>query len=965
MQGGVGADASAERLADDLLTGRTSWEKAIVADPEALAWALKNICQVAWMNDPVRSRAAARCARALSERSPSTVVQALARWTAGIGALSDSRFNEALEQLQASTVAWNTMDRPLESAQASVAMLMPLALLGRFDEALATGQAAEARLTEHGDAQGAAKVALNLGSLALQRDRCAEATTHYRRAGIRFARLGDREHSVQADIGLADAMGYDGRIDEARLIYDRAEMRAQQHGFPVLAASAQHGRSLLALGRGRYREALSGLLTAQRAFARLEVDHLLVEVERDLADAYLDLRLLPEAIALYDTLALRLQEQGNEATLPWLLMQRARALAQAGRHAEAEETLLRAQVKFGCHDIASGAALAELAGLELVLVQNPDPSMAVACADRAESIAASLPQNTAPWARLLQAVACRMSRRPDLALALLRPLCDTGQASASPQRQARAWDEVGRANEAQGDVAAAAAAYEHAMAVFEEMRAALPGDDFQLASLADHLHPFEARLALALGALDESPESVLGWLDRYRARVLSERLGRGTDTARSLDDATQQNVGALRSRLNWIRRQERRRAEDGDDTLPTALLDEALTIEQELLESVRRARALLHPEADDAAVGVAAAGMLPGLDVAALRRGYTDGRALVVYGTTGDELMAVVVADGRIRLVRRLAQRAQIQGQLKRLHFQIDGLRAGVSHIAAHGPQLLERGTAHLQGLYRTIWAPLTAALGQATDVSVVPCDALQAIPFAALHDGERWLDEVCHLRLMPSAAMAIRRSATSAPAAEGSRRRVLVGESSGLPQVRAELEAAASALQPALVMLDEQAGVQATLDAFPHAEVLHLACHAEFRSDSPGFSALHLNDGLLTAAQIEEQRLTARLVVLSACDTGRAQAAPGDEGLGLVRAFLVAGAQEVVASLWAVDDEATADLMGHFYRRWCGNGQRAALALQEARADLRRTHPHPYHWGAFVLHGIEWSQKLQTSTSA
>lgn len=958
MQGGVSADAAAERLADDLLTGRTTWEEAVVADPEALAWALKNVCQVAWMNDPVRSRAAARCAQALSERSPSTVVQALARWAAGIGALSDSRFNEALEQLQASAVAWDTMDRPLESAQASVAMLMPLALLGRFDEALATGQAAEARLTEHGDAQGAAKMALNLGSLAMQRDRYAEATTHYRRAGIRFARLGDREHSVQADTGLADAMGYDGRIDEARLIYDRAEMRARQHGFPVLAASAQHGRSLLALGSGRYREALSGLLMAQRAFARFEVDHFLIEVERDLADAYLELRLLPEAIALYDTLALRLQEQGNEATLPWLLMQRARALAQAGRHTEAEATLLQTQQKFDGQDNAAGATLAALAGLELALAQHPDPSAAAACAERAESIAQALPQSTAQRAWLLQAVACRMSHRPDVALALLRPLCEGGRATASPQRQARAWDEVGRAHEALGDVTAAAMAYERAIAVFEEMRAALPGDDFQLASLADHMHPFEARLALALDALSESPESVLGWLDRYRARVLSERLGRGADAARSLDDTTQQNVGALRTRLNWIRRQQQRRAEDGDDTLPAALLDEALTIEHELLESVRRARALQHPEVDDAEVGVASAEMQPGLDVEALRRCYTDGRALVVYGTTGDELMAVVVADGRVRLVRRLAERAQVQGQLKRLHFQIDGLRAGVAHIAAHGPQLLQRSTAHLQSLYRAIWAPLTAALGRATDVSVVPCDALQAIPFAALHDGQRWMDEVCHLRLMPSAAMAIRRSSASAPAAEASRRRVLVGESSGLPQVRAELEAAASALQPATVMLDAQASVQATLDAFAHAEVLHLACHAEFRSDSPGFSALHLDDGLLTAAQIEEQRLTARLVVLSACDTGRAQAAPGDEGLGLVRAFLVAGAQEVVASLWAVDDEATAALMGHFYRRWRGNGQRAALALQEARADLRRTHPHPYHWAAFVLHGDIWDPR-------
>jgi CHAT domain-containing protein len=52
------------------------------------------------------------------------------------------------------------------------------------------------------------------------------------------------------------------------------------------------------------------------------------------------------------------------------------------------------------------------------------------------------------------------------------------------------------------------------------------------------------------------------------------------------------------------------------------------------------------------------------------------------------------------------------------------------------------------------------------------------------------------------------------------------------------------------------------------------------------------------------------------------------------------------------VDDAATAQLMTHFYRHWQRNGRRAAPALQQAQQALRQTHPHPYHWAAFVLHG-------------
>lgn len=946
--------ASVDALSEDLLAGRTTPEAAAAAatDPEALAWALKDACHAGWTNDPARCRAAVFGVRELAARHGTPALTALSFWAEGIGALADSHLLEAVTNLRQAVAAWQELAQPLHAAQASVALLMPLALLGRFDEALSTGQAAEAGLTAQGDAHGAARVALNLGSLAMQRDRYAEAAMNYRRAAVRFARLGHSEHSVVADIGLADAMGYDGRTDEAARIYDRAEMRARQHGLPVLAASAQHGRALLALGRGRYREALAGLVQAQRAFARFEVDHYLTEVERDLADAYLELRLLPEALALYDALALRLIEQGNEATLPWLLLQRARALTLAGHAGDAGATLAQAQQKFTDQHNAAGAALAELAEIELRLGQAPAVDQATAAAGRAAELATVLTAEPSDRARLLQAAACRLAGRPAESLALVRPLCAAAGHAAAPKRQARAWDEAGRACEALGDNAAAALAYERAIGVFEDMRAALPGDDFQIASLTDHLHPFHARLALALGALGEPPEAVLGWLDRYRARVLSERLGRGADS-RAVDEDTRQTLLPLRARLNWIRRQEQRRARDGDETLPEAMLDEARRIEHEVLEIARRARALQARRPDAAGDAADPAALPAALDVAALLRHFQGGRALVVYGTVDDELLAVVVAAGRVQLLRRLASWAAVQRQVQRLHFQIDSLRAGAARMAAHGPQLLQRVTVHLQALHRDLWAPLQPALAGAADVAVVPCDSLQALPFAALHDGAGWLDERCRLHLVPSAAMALR--AGDSRIADGPR--VLMGESSRLPFVRVELETAARALGQVTVLMDGQATVQATLEALPGAQLLHLACHAEFRTDSPGHSALHLGDGVLTVAQIEEQRTATRLVVLSACDTGRAQTAAGDEGMGLVRAFLLAGAQEVVASLWAVDDQATALLMGHFYRHWGSNGGEVGPALQRARAELRQTHPHPHHWAAFVLHGSGGAQ--------
>jgi len=91
--------------------------------------------------------------------------------------------------------------------------------------------------------------------------------------------------------------------------------------------------------------------------------------------------------------------------------------------------------------------------------------------------------------------------------------------------------------------------------------------------------------------------------------------------------------------------------------------------------------------------------------------------------------------------------------------------------------------------------------------------------------------------------------------------------------------------------------------------------------------------------------------VVLSACETGLAEQGNGDEMVGLVRAFLVAGAARVLASLWPVDDEITSLFMANFHGALCRDLTPAA-SLRLAQAEVMRQHPHPFYWAAFTLHG-------------
>jgi CHAT domain-containing protein len=113
-------------------------------------------------------------------------------------------------------------------------------------------------------------------------------------------------------------------------------------------------------------------------------------------------------------------------------------------------------------------------------------------------------------------------------------------------------------------------------------------------------------------------------------------------------------------------------------------------------------------------------------------------------------------------------------------------------------------------------------------------------------------------------------------------------------------------------------------------------------------------DNGMLQAWEILEQvRVRARLVVLSACDSAGTGSGNGEGLLGLTRAFQVAGAPSVVASLWRVPDDATPPLMREFHRR-----VRSGAALDDALAEAQRAmlrdpaSAHPSDWAAFILNG-------------
>lgn len=145
----------------------------------------------------------------------------------------------------------------------------------------------------------------------------------------------------------------------------------------------------------------------------------------------------------------------------------------------------------------------------------------------------------------------------------------------------------------------------------------------------------------------------------------------------------------------------------------------------------------------------------------------------------------------------------------------------------------------------------------------------------------------------------------------------------------------------------------------------VHFATHGRVDDLHPELSAVVLSlvdengdsqNGYLRLNEVFNLRLSADAVVLSGCETGLGKEIRGEGLIGLTRGFMYAGAAEVIAGLWRVDDEAVAELMVSFYKRILREGKRPAEALRAAQIEMtrRKRWGSPRHWAAFVIQG-DW----------
>jgi CHAT domain-containing protein len=319
----------------------------------------------------------------------------------------------------------------------------------------------------------------------------------------------------------------------------------------------------------------------------------------------------------------------------------------------------------------------------------------------------------------------------------------------------------------------------------------------------------------------------------------------------------------------------------------------------------------------------------------------------------------------------------------------------GALHRRWSNPEAVDDGGALARTLSRMVLGPVADALGARTLV-VVADGALQQIPFAALPVPGRSQPLIVRHTVVssPSASVLLALGSTRSHPVAGPELAILADPALGTSRkmgvassalLRSMEDTGLHALEPLQWTRREADSIAARLPAstvvralgpeasrevamgpdVARARIVHFATHALLDVKRPELSGIVLSDrdaagqpgpGFLSLADISSMRLSAELVVLSACRTALGKDVRGEGLVGLSRGFMDAGARRVVGSLWSVPDAPTAALMSRFYALLLGEGRSPAEALRGAQLALRRQRRFsaPEAWAGFVLEG-DW----------
>ena len=841
----------------------------------------------------------------------------------------------------------------VEQAQSQNGKLYALANLSRYEEALATGEKASRILEAHHEWTALADMMVNLAIIHGQLSQDIEALQRLDQAKTLYGRLGQKaeEPLLGVELNRGILLRNLGRFNESIQAL-KAAQKFEQLGQSITAAQARQNLGMTYFVMGRYNEALTLLNTARDTFFDDGRERHAMLTELLMSDCLLALRRFNDVLAKCKNVRQHFSQQDTLLTLGQAILNEAKAHAGLGNFAQAQASVDEAHDIFLKDGNPTAVADAELQTAVLLAYQGQYEE-AIVMAKTSSAIFANhqLPVGEAR-ACLVAARAALHLYEHDQAHAWIKKALAIGQANYLPAIAYQGFQLEGELSQSRGQFLTALAAYEAAIDELEQLYGRLM-IEFRADFLEDKERIYEETVLLCLHL--KQPSRALEFCERAKSRALQDllnlRINLNIEARSESDKPLVAQLHALRAERDRLYRRWEVDEEIGQRGDTADLLAAQQRTENKIVRLENEITDLWHKllirnadYARDAALWqVRAEPAQPYLP--------EDTLLLEFFAARGKLFLFLVTRSG-IEAIQLDVTVTAVQQKLQLLWLNLRSVPRSSARQLAH---LARNAKTVLQQLYDQLLLPGAAAqLASYKKWIVVPHGPLHYLPFAALHNGQQYLVETAEISMLPGSSLL--RFCCEAPKGEGPL--VAVGHSYNgrLPHAVTEAQEIA-ARWCGHACLEDEATLGQIEPLLANGRILHLATHGDFRADNPLFSGLALADGWLTTIDIFNLKLRASLVTLSACQTGRSIIGGGDELLGLMRAFLGAGAASLIASSWAVEDQTTAWLMHHLYEQ-LAQGATKAAALRTAqlqflqKPELADSYIHPYFWAPFFLVG-------------
>ena len=795
--------------------------------------------------------------------------------------------------------------------------------------------------------QGESDTLGNIGGVHLLLGRYREAEGYYERALEISERLGSKI-SMSQDLGnLALCQLGLGEVGVAIQSFDRALALARQAGLHKEEADWLKGKAAAELQIGRYDQGLEMYRLALASYEAAGLKREWIEALEELGGLYVLLGDAPSAEHAYRRSLELSRRVGHPRGVTFALL----ALGDLERRRERLEQAVELFSQASARAEEAGDSVIEAAGqvqLALTLRDQGRFAEALEAADRALVMAQGI-ESPVQQAEALYARAEVHARKRELDRALT-DYVDGDRALGAIGDPELGWRLAygrGQVLEAMERNDEALEAYRRGAEIIESVRSRLREERFRAGYIEDKYEIYVALVRLLLKL--ERSEEAFGYAERLRARSYLDLLKRGpfnrsggptVKRAEELRARVLQLQRALEEESSLPRPQQRRQARQ-------LFSEQLVTAEREyhnLLDDLHRAEP-----------GRASAWSLAVPEVGEVQKALPDNAALLEYVIGEDTLSIFAVTSDALHAKRVAVSRVDLRAK-------VDLVRELI--LRKEGNEWREPA-ASLRAL---LIEPVEQAgwLDGKDRLLLIPHGILHYLPFSILPRdpaSSGYLISDYAIGFLPSSAILVY------PGERRSAKRTILALAPELGSLRfaaQEAKRVADLFAPEKLLLVGDKATETELKSRAgEFKVLHLATHGRLNKMNPLLSALELqpgsegDDGHLEVHEVLDLEIAADLVTLSACETALgssyfAEVPEGDDFVGLTRAFLHAGGESVLATLWEVDDRSTLDLMEGFYRRFNRKKDRAAAlqGAQQAMSDEKSFHRHPYYWASFVLVG-------------